>query len=77
MAAERYEVVVPLINRSCSLGTKIPIPLGSDTSVHTVRAGDLATISAHVPASRSVLNGNSKVILWSGLAGEPTESEII
>jgi hypothetical protein len=76
VAVQHYDVVVPLINRASKLGTKVPIPLSADASVHTIRANDLMTISANSPANRDIATGNSKVILWAGQAVAPSDTEI-
>jgi hypothetical protein len=76
MPAEHFDVIVPLINRTSKLGSKVPIPLSGDATVHTIRATDLMTISAESPASRDVVNGKSNVILWANRPADPSDGDV-
>lgn len=71
MASTKFDVVIPLINKSCRIATKVPLSLTDNVSIHTIRASDLVTISAEAPSSRAVVNGNTKVILISNLDEDP------
>lgn len=55
--AATHSIVIPVMNRKCSVPTGIPIALSEDFSFRKIRGDDLAVITEHNAEAASYLNG--------------------
>ncbi|MBN8816574.1 MAG: hypothetical protein J0J06_14150 [Sphingomonas sp.] len=62
--AATYSVVVPVLNRKCSLPNSFPVSLSDSVSIRKVRGDDLVAITEHDTEAASYLHGGKFTITF-------------